>query len=276
MHNIKYITKSDLSVGPQFGSQMTQYAGLYSISKKTHHNIVFFEKFFNVHRGIKILYPFKNISAKLISNNILENNIFHSYTLIHGIKDDNAYKLNSNMNWDIRGSFDLFYYWHDIRSEILKEFEFKDVILEKAKKFIHNISDSNTPIVSMHFRRTDYLQVSSLNLTLDYYWEALQYFIKKLSYFKIIVFSDDIEWCKNNVIGEDIVYSENNDQYVDMCIMTLCNHNIIANSSFSWWGAYLNNNSEKIVICPDRYVNDINFNFINYNYYPKEWVSLKI
>jgi len=60
--------------------------------------------------------------------------------------------------------------------------------------------------------------------------------------------------------------------------MTLCDHNIVANSSFSWWGAYLNNSSEKIVVCPEDYIgpSDKKGQFINKNYYPKDWIALKL
>jgi len=96
--------------------------------------------------------------------------------------------------------------------------------------------------------------------------------------FKIVVFSDDIPWCKDNIISEHIYFSENNSNHVDMCMMTMCDHNIIANSSFSFWGAYLNQHQNKIVICPKMYIGPSNqiYQFINYNWYPKEWISLDI
>lgn len=96
--------------------------------------------------------------------------------------------------------------------------------------------------------------------------------------FKIVVFSDDISWCKDNIISEHIYFSENNSNHVDMCMMTMCDHNIIANSSFSFWGAYLNQHQNKIVICPKMYIglSDQIHQFINYNWYLKEWISLDI
>ena len=120
------------------------------------------------------------------------------------------------------------------------------------------------------------MQVSSLNLTLDYYNEAISIFLERYPYFKVLIFSDDIEWCKQYIVGENVFYSENNSNYVDMCMMTLCDHNIIANSTFSWWGAYLNQNTDKIVVCPQDYIgpSDQANQFMNKNYYPKEWIAL--
>jgi hypothetical protein len=157
-------------------------------------------------------------------------------------------------------------------------FKFKSDIVKQAKSNLDIIKDNEQyPIVSLHVRRGDYLQVSSLNLTLDYYSEAISIFLEKFPYFKLLVFSDDIEWCKEYIVGEHVFYSEHNSNYVDMCMMTMCDHNIIANSTFSWWGAYLNQNVDKIVVCPKNYIgpSDPEAQFINNNYFPKDWISLE-
>mgnify|MGYP002633585642 CR=1 FL=1 len=272
---MNFITKTDISIGPQLGSQMSQYAGLYSVSKNTKHNIVFFEECLSLHRGIKLFAPFKNLSCSIVKRASVDNSIINRYTLENSIKDVNAFSIDPTINWDIMGLFHLYHYWNDYKEDIIKEFEFDSPILKTATDFISSISEPDTPIISMHFRRTDYLEVSSLNLSLDYYWEAIQFLIGKLKYFKLLVFSDDIQWCKENVVGENIIYSEHN-SLEDMCIMSLCDHNIIANSSFSWWGAYLNKNPSKIVICPDKYLLGGDCEFVNYNYYPSDWIAIKI
>ena len=66
------------------------------------------------------------------------------------------------------------------------------------------------------------------------------------------IFSDDIEWCKQQTIfnGENIVFPSIDDKYIDLCIMSMCDHNIIANSSYSWWASYLNKNPDKRIIAP--------------------------
>ena len=270
---MNYLTKTDLSLGPQFGSQMGQYAALYSLAKKTGHNLVFFEEFMNVHRKIKLYEAFDKLTMPLVPRAEV-NAPFSTYDVKNVLMDKRIYSLAPNVNWDVRGSFHTYQYWHENREELLKEFQFKSEIVKKAKKFLAPIT---VPTVSMHFRRTDYLQVSSLNLNSQYYFDACELVLNKLNQdIMIVVFSDDIAWCKENVKGENIIHSEGHTQYEDMYIMSLCEHNIIANSTFSWWGAYLNQNPDKIVVCPYQYTGPGDYDFINGNYFPPEWNSIKV
>lgn len=271
---MNYITKTNLSDGPQFGSQMSNYAGLYSVAKKLNLEIVFYENYINFGRKVKLFDAF-DLKNKIISASLP----FYRYIVKDILKDDQVFNLDNSKNWDIGGWFHSYHYWHDNKNDILQIFEFKDSIKEIAQKNILQVKNNeNTPIVSLHIRRGDYLKVSSLNLNLDYYHSAINILDKQIKNYKILIFSDDIEWCKVNFVGKNIYYSENNINYVDMCMMTLCDHNIIANSSFSWWGAYLNQNFNKIVICPENYIGNSSpeYLFLNKNYYPLEWISLKL
>ena len=272
---MSYITKTNLSIGPQFGSQMGQYAGLYAVSKKLNFEIKLFEEYIHLFREVKLFDAFnldhQRCSIKDVSP------IIQRYELKESIIDSDVFSIDNNSNWDIHGWFHLYHYWHEYRNDLIDIFRFKPEIFDIAIRNIENIQENESyPIVSLHVRRGDYLQVSSLNLTLDYYNEAISIFLERFPYFKVLVFSDDIEWCKQYIVGENVLYSENNSNYVDMCMMTLCDHNIIANSTFSWWGAYLNQNTEKIVVCPKNYIGlaDPAAQFINNNYYPNDWISL--
>lgn len=133
-----------------------------------------------------------------------------------------------------------------VNSLRLKE-EYNQQILFKYK----DILDYET--VSIHVRRTDYLNLSNRHpvQTIDYYKKALDIIGTKNK--KILVFSDDIPWCKRVFEGNRFIFIEKNLDIVDMFLMSLCSHNIIANSSFSWWGAYFNNNSNKKVIAPKNW-----------------------
>lgn len=272
---MQYITKTNLSLGPQFGSQMTQYAGLYSVARQTGAEIVFIDKHMSAFRGVKLFEAFD------LSDNIIEEDEirFSEFVLADTIMDERVFRLDTNTNWNFGGWFHTYHYFHQFEHDIQNVFSFKRSIYDVAKQLIDTIrNDEPYPLVSLHVRRGDYIQVSSLNLSLSYYSAALQslFDLFDQSYFKLIVFSDDIAWCKQNIQGENVIYSESNSNYVDMCMMSLCDHNIIANSSFSWWGAYLNKSPHKIVICPNEYIgpSDLTHQFLNGNYYPPTWKSI--
>lgn len=104
---------------------------------------------------------------------------------------------------------------------------------------------------SIHVRRGDYLNLQKeyAQLGMDYYNRAMQMVSSK----HYIIFSDDINWCKSNFRGDNIIFSEGKSPVNDLAMMLSCEHNIIANSSFSWWAAYLNKNPSKIVIAPQNW-----------------------
>ena len=92
------------------------------------------------------------------------------------------------------------------------------------------------------------------------------------------MFSNDIDWCKDHLIEEsDIVtFIEPGIDYVDLILMSLCDHQITANSSYSWWAAYKNNNKHKQIICPQNYLKSYSpWSHINSNYYPSEWKAIQ-
>jgi hypothetical protein len=128
---------------------------------------------------------------------------------------------------------------------------------------------------SLHVRRGDYLSLGSFynQLTIDnYYTKAIEELTKN-GVEDILIFSDDIKWCKENFKGDNFYFSEGNSEIEDLFLMSFCSHNIIANSSFSWWGAFLNKNKDKIVIAPKKWwgvINNMNENTI----IPETWVRL--
>lgn len=152
-------------------------------------------------------------------------------------------------------------YFPDVREQLLEDFSFR-VAGENNCRIIEQMK--STVSVSLHIRRGDYLEKKFRGIyggicTERYYKSAIEYFKSRFLYVKFFVFSDDKEWAKKTFAGDDFLIVEGNggDQsYMDMCLMSQCKHNIIANSSFSWWGAWLNQNPSKIVIAPDRWLNN--------------------
>lgn len=163
-------------------------------------------------------------------------------------------------------------YFQHIREEILNDFFFKNRADINNKKYIDIINETNS--VSLHIRRGDYISNPLLKdiTTTNYYLEAIDYinnFIKKPVFF---IFSDDIDWCKENFKIKDghlININKGDMSYNDMRLMSLCKHNIIANSTFSWWGAWLNRNKNKIVIAPEIWFSKTDMN--SEDIIPKKW-----
>lgn len=148
----------------------------------------------------------------------------------------------------LTGFFQSEKYFAKHKEEIIKKLFLKDEYIDQIKSKYKELLQEET--ISMHIRRTDYLAMQQYHtvLPVGYYSKALESIGTKGK--KIVVFSDDPEWCKQKFIGDKFVFIEKNLPIVDLFLMSLCKENIIANSSFSWWGAYFNANKSKRVIAP--------------------------
>lgn len=153
-------------------------------------------------------------------------------------------------NYYIKGWFQCEKYFRNIRSILLREFRPKKKIF-LAEDVRTALKDPQT--VSIHIRRNDYIKENNaLNLT--YYKKAVDYIKKYYDNPVFLVFSDDLPWVKENFMAEGSILYVNEDRklqdYEELMIMSRCKSNIIANSTFSWWGAWLNTNKDKHVIAP--------------------------
>jgi hypothetical protein len=162
-------------------------------------------------------------------------------------------------------------YFLDCADAIRKDLTLKKSLSPAAQVIanaIGNATEGNdiAPAVSIHIRRGDIARDAKTNpyygiATPEYYSKALLHIAEKIKTFRVFVFSDDMEWTKKNiVIPYPTTYvsgGSKNSQIPDheeIILMSMCKHNIIANSSFSWWGAWLNRNSDKIVIAPKEWI----------------------
>lgn len=132
--------------------------------------------------------------------------------------------------------------------------------------------------VSIHVRRGDYLKYPDKHPVVsdEYLRDAIVYMAEK-GYRSFVVCSDDIKYCKekfDKVSGAEFTYSQNNDHYSDLALMSCCEHNIISNSSFSWWGAWLNQNPSKIVIAPSVWFGPGNAHLETKDIYTNEMVII--
>jgi len=197
----------------------------------------------------------------------------------------NFYQSYLNLSKDlyIVGYFTSWRYFDDIKKEVFDIFSFLEIKKEDLKNFRILEKIKNTESVSLHIRRGDYIKYNNLNiLDIKYFKNSFNFVLKKLLKEKIakecnisfFVFSDDIEWCKENLDflkDFDVNYvdwNKENDSYKDMQLMSECKHNIISNSTFSWWGGYLNKNKNKIVCAPSHWYLNIK---TSCDKIPKEW-----
>lgn len=168
-------------------------------------------------------------------------------------------------------------YFLDISNTIKKTFEFSLTDLNaESIKILQRIKFTNS--IGMHIRRGDYMNPEHYSVfgcvcTLDYYKKAINYIKSKVSNPVFFVFSNDLEWVKDNIEGVELFFvdcNNNKDSWMDMCLMSYCNHNIISNSTFSWWGAWLNNNDDKIVLCPHEFIHNVRTK----DFYPQSWIKI--
>lgn len=157
------------------------------------------------------------------------------------------------------GSWQSYKYIDSISAQLMFDFRLRDRS-EAILAAWSNISKSTCP-VSMHIRRGDYANKASgfSILSLDYYKSALEYLRSKLATFDVFVFTDDPEWAKQNLKdliapnSMTVVSNPELKDFEELTLMSMCRHQIIANSSFSWWAAWLNDDFEKIVTAPRRW-----------------------
>lgn len=170
-------------------------------------------------------------------------------------------------------------YFKHLREKLLKDFSLKKPycdLNEKNKAVMDELLNTNS--VSLHIRRGDYVTLEYLNkihgvCSIEYYQQAIKYIAQNVETPHFFVFSDDMDWVKENLkIDYPHTFMDFNQDkgYLDLELMKHCKHNICANSSFSWWGAWLNENSNKIVIAPKKWIAKKK----KCDIIPKSWVKL--
>lgn len=185
--------------------------------------------------------------------------------------------LDNDLEWGyLQGYFQTRVFAQEIEDVLRGEFTFCKPDDNKLQKVIEDIKAQNA--VAVHIRRGDYLEVTEIFggiCTEGYYQKAIDMMKKRIKNPVFYFFSNDIEWVKNIFCEENAMYIESHmfDDYqdwYDMYLMSECKHNIIANSSFSWWGAWLNTNKDKIVIAPKKWVNADSMEDIC----PENWIRI--
>jgi len=180
-------------------------------------------------------------------------------------------------------------YWHNekyfqsIRSILEWEFSLKEPLSEAGERAAAEIKAagaSGKSAVSLHVRRGDYASDPATHkyhglMTTEYYGGAIEIIKSRVGDIKVFVFSDEIEWVKEHIPLKDEHYFVTNPKipfYEEVYLMSLCEHNIIANSSFSWWAAWLNQNPNKIVVAPKKWLAKTGNDY--YHEIPDSWIKI--
>lgn len=292
------------------GNQMFQYAFAKSLENAGHE--VFFDislyeqKIIRnginyVHNGFELSNLFK-IDYKQASihdvkklatlpNNLL-NRVRRKYFTKKTHYIDRIFKYTPEIFTDtqdkyLEGYWQTEKYFDSIRDTIRRDFTFTQTLSEQTQKLVHILKNGDN-FASIHVRRGDYLN-GKMHAVCDarYYNNAIAYALAQSPIEKFFVFSNDIAWCKeylhfNGVSADYIDWNTGDDSWQDMYCMSLCPGNIIANSSFSWWAAWLNNAENKKIIAPamwSRREIDYKDNYYTYDYsdiVPKTWNRIPI
>lgn len=279
------------------GNQLFQYATARALSEKLNTSVVLDVSEFNsydVHPLRLNEFNCKGIfsSKKQLLRSLLERNVIKKH--VSKLKVFNKYYFERNLEFNedvlnvengssLIGYFQTEKYFEVIRTQLLEELTLKNSLNNIETKVSHKINNTNS--ISIHIRRGDYISnqyANSIHGTCDsaYFSRAIAYMSENNildDSSEFFVFSDDIEWCRNNLeLGYKLNFVTGSAERpeVDMILMSQCKHQIISNSTFSWWGAWLNKNESKVIITPKKWFENDNMAKESGDIIPHLWVKL--
>lgn len=296
---MSYITMSGLGQSGGLCSQLQTYASLLSVAKANGKEVVFSDSMLE---GNQVMYHtgeyyqtkirvfdllelgYKKESEDFFKSFEKKQINFHTTTY-----DETLFNLDENKNYDLQGRFDLYTYWYDSIGEEVAAWDFKEDLKRSATKRYEEIVKSfgnDNQTVSIHVRLGDYLlpnhHFCNLLIDSDYYSEAVRNYFSDQQY-NFIVFSNNVLYCKEVFEGDNVRFVEpvggdkvcSDSEKEDLALMSMFDHHITANSSYSWWGAFLCKNKNKRVICPTNWLKSYHpSSWINGNYYPPTWINI--
>lgn len=254
------------------GNQLFILFAAYSYSRKYGHDLYIK----HIDNSLSIFNPrpvyWDTILSK-ISTRTTNPHIDIIYSDSDGIFTPIPYR---NGNILLKGYFQTYLHFSDYYNEICDLLSPPLPIKEKVDSMLSKYNDKK--LVCVHVRRGDYLKIQHIFpiLSKSYYQRCYEKISLKINIneCRFLIFSDDINWCKENFdFIKDKIFIRDED-YIEFYLMIGCNHYILANSTFGWWGAYLNRNSDKVVLCPNKYFYHISEEKQRRS--PPEWISVDI
>lgn len=266
---------NDLGRNGRLGNQMFQCAGLVGIAKKRgfEYCIPDHSMYKNYggydHHELQGCFKMGDFEGRYgyIDGNVVHLDQYHFCEDLLNECPDNSTLI---------GYFESEKYFKHCENNIRKNYQFHDFIVEKCLNYGQQYLKDNP--VGLVIRRGDFVIYQSRHrlCDLDYYKNALNYFDGRT----ILIFSDDIEWCKQQEIFNDknIFFVDTSlgmyKGHFDLCLLSMCSDFIIANSTFAWWGAWLSTNKEKIVISPKKWFGPELEHLITKDLYLPDWILL--
>ncbi|OUN82337.1 MULTISPECIES: alpha-1,2-fucosyltransferase [unclassified Bacteroides] len=240
---------------------------------------------YHVHYGYEMHRVFGLPCVEICMNQVLKKVIEFLFfkTILERKQHGSMRPYTRSYLWPLiyfKGFYQSEKYFADIKDEVRQAFTFDLKQANGQSLRMREQIDKDEHAVSLHVRRGDYLQPKHWEAIgcicqLSYYRNALEEMGKRVERPRYYVFSDDLAWVKENLDLPDAVYIDWNkgeDSWQDMMLMSRCRHHIICNSTFSWWGAWLNPRNGKIVIAPERWTRDADSREI----VPAEWLRVSI
>lgn len=266
-----------------WGNQLFQYAFGKHLSIK-HNTELKFDLSFLLDRTPKQNFVYRDYDLDLMNIEKViatENEVkqLRTYNEPHFTFDNIALTLPNNINID--GYWQSLKYFNDIEDIIRKDFIIKqDPISDNAKQIYDDILNTNS--VCINVRRTDFITIATTNqfhgfCGVNYFDKGISYINERIENAKYFVFSDDVDWCKENLNHiENVTFigkEHSGDRYgLYLKMMRNCKHFIIPNSTFGWWAAWLSDNTNKIIIAPIKWFN-VQHMSAN-DLIPNEWIRL--
>lgn len=270
------------------GNLMFQYAAAKSLSLSLNEKLMVDISFFNydVDRfdlkyfsipdeiaPVEVVLKRQNTSLlKKIIQRILPAHKREKYREPFFHYDINFFKASKDVY--LKGLRQSYLYFEKYQNEIKKLFTIKEPYIKHLELFANEIKMNNS--ISIHIRRGDYLGTVAYNelglASIDYYKQAIALINKKVKNPIFYFFSDDIDWVRNEFKLSNAIFVSNKitqNHIEDFYLMSQCRHNIIANSTFSWWAAWLNESPEKIVVAPKKWFNKLKHS--TKDLFPKNW-----
>lgn len=251
------------------GNYLFQIAVTYAYSLEFNKTTIF-----TMDDSIKIHNHLTTYKSNILSK---VNMINHINDIIYKIYNEPEFNYNELPeivgNVYLQGYFQSEKYFLKYEKEIRELFKYPEDYIETIKNKYIKLFNKKT--CSLHVRHGDYLNKSEYHpiQSVEYYENAIEQIQDD---FRLIIFSDDIEWCKQNLnhLNNDIIFISDNPDYEDLLLMSLCDDNIICNSTFSWWGAWLNNNKNKKVIIPNNWFGSAYTQHNTNDLYCDNWIKI--